>query len=43
MLTGVPTGISAASRRMSSFRKRMQPCEIRSQGVPMTRVDEMTR
>ena len=29
IVTGVPTGISAASRRMSALRMRMQPCEMR--------------
>ncbi len=28
-VTGVPSGISRSSRRMSMFRNRMQPCEIR--------------
>ena len=27
MDTGVPTGISFASRRMSALRRRMQPCD----------------
>ena len=29
IVTGVPSGISRSSRRMSVFRNRMQPCEIR--------------
>ena len=29
MVSGVPTGISFASLRMSALRRRTQPCEIR--------------
>ena len=29
IVTGVPTGMSFASRRMSALRRRMQPCETR--------------